>query len=80
MQVIPEVVVTTNTVTDLQTGETTTEDVERLGMRYADLIPVLINAIQEQQTMITDLQEENSAIRSKLERLEKSLTSTAAAN
>ena len=80
MQVIPEVVVTTNTVTDLQTGETTTEDAERLGMRYADLIPVLINAIQEQQTMITDLQEENSAIRSKLERLEKSLTSTAAAN
>jgi trimeric autotransporter adhesin len=37
-----------------------------MGMKYTELIPVLVKAIQEQQKQIDDLKKENAAIKSKL--------------
>ncbi len=54
-KVIPEVVVDYDIVTDKKTGQTTKVPSVILGVRYTDLIPVLIRAIQEQQKEIEEL-------------------------
>ncbi|MDH3650394.1 MAG: tail fiber domain-containing protein [Saprospiraceae bacterium] len=51
---IPEVVVDKDYEVDASTGEVTVKELERLGMRSSELIPVLIKAIQEQQELINN--------------------------
>jgi hypothetical protein len=59
------------------------ENVELWGMNYEKLVPVLINAIQEQQEMIEELKqslteqkEEKENLNARLERIEKILSNT----
>jgi hypothetical protein len=47
LEVIPEVVATKEKVVDRETGAAHYVDAERLGVYYADIIPVLVKAIQE---------------------------------
>jgi hypothetical protein len=54
-KVIPEAVVDYDVVTEEKTGKQTKVPSEILGVRYTDLIPVLIKAIQEQQLEIEAL-------------------------
>lgn len=66
LKVIPEVVKTHDDVPISKEDQTKTKrvEIERLGVYYSDLIPVLIKAIQEQQETIESL-------KSRLEVLEK---------
>ncbi len=61
-QVVKEVVVdhTTRFNPETQKMETTKNDV--LGVKYSELIPVLVKAIQEQQEQITTLKNENASM------------------
>lgn len=68
--VIPEVVKDTQWVTNEETGEKTEVEADRMGVYYSDLIPVLVKAIQEQQTMIDQQQKEIEALKQKVEALE----------
>lgn len=54
--VVPEVVSETEWITDGQ-GHLTPKKAESLGVYYSDLIPVLVKAIQEQQTQIEHLEQ-----------------------
>lgn len=56
-KVLPEVVRDYDIVTDEETGKQTKVPSERLGVMYSDIIPVLINAIQQQQKEIEELKE-----------------------
>jgi len=52
----------------------TGDDAEKtLGMRYAELVPVLIKAIQEQQAIIETLKSQNAASNEKTEKLNKEI-------
>ncbi len=53
-QVMPELVKTHRWEVDPQTGERKLVEMERYGVYYSDLIPVLVQGIQEQQTQIHD--------------------------
>ncbi|MEM9983729.1 MAG: tail fiber domain-containing protein [Bacteroidota bacterium] len=73
-QVLSEVVVDQEWMTDEESGERYVVPADRLGIFYSDLIPVLIRATQEQQALIEqqnqrieDLEEEMKAIRAWLE-------------
>ena len=44
-----------------------------LGMSYTEMTPVMVKAIQEQQSMIDNLKEENNKLKERLERIEKLL-------
>jgi cell division protein FtsB len=46
-----------------------------LGVKYADLIPVLIKAIQEQNKIIADQKKENGELKAAMEKLEAQNTS-----
>jgi len=53
LNIIPEVVVTEESVViDEKTGAREMRPVENLGVYYSDIIPVVVKAIQEQQTLI----------------------------
>ena len=54
-QVVKEVVVDREWVIDEKTGQKRQTDTTSMGIYYADLIPVLIKAIQEQQEEIEEL-------------------------
>lgn len=56
-KVMPEVVRDWEFVTNEQTGKTEKVPSQRLGVMYADIIPVLITSIQQQQKIITTLEE-----------------------
>lgn len=55
-------------------GEPAKED-DRLGIMYADLIPVLIKGMQEQQTQIKDSENTIEQLRNEIEELKKNLPS-----
>ncbi|HYK45850.1 MAG TPA: tail fiber domain-containing protein, partial [Parafilimonas sp.] len=59
-KVIPEVVRDYDLKTDEATGKNEKVASARLGVMYADLIPVLINAIQQQQKEIEELKKQQS--------------------
>ncbi|MCZ8197918.1 MAG: tail fiber domain-containing protein [Flavobacterium sp.] len=63
-QVLPEVVVDYDWKEIPESQEKTWEKTEKLGMKYAEIIPVLVKAIQEQQVIIEEL-------KTKIEALEK---------
>ncbi|RLC57112.1 MAG: hypothetical protein DRH89_04200 [Candidatus Cloacimonadota bacterium] len=59
LQVVPEVVKTHDKkVIDEETGEKQVVELDRMGVYYSDLIPVLIKGMQEQQKEIEELKEE----------------------
>ncbi|HMH33347.1 MAG TPA: tail fiber domain-containing protein, partial [Puia sp.] len=58
-KIIPEVVI----------GD---EKKEMLGMNYAELVPVLINAIKEQQQQLEDLKKEMTEMKKEVNKLKKS--------
>lgn len=51
------------------------DEQKMLGVKYADLIPVLIKAIQEQNKLIADQKKENGELKAALEKLEAQNTS-----
>jgi len=51
-------------------GDFRRKELDRLGMYYTDLIPVLIKSIQEQQSVIRSQQSQIDAIRERLEKLQ----------
>ena len=51
------------------------DELKMLGVRYADLIPVLIKAIQEQNKIIADQKKENGELKAAVEKLEAQNTS-----
>ena len=63
-QVLPEVVVDHDWKEIPESQEKTWEETEKLGMKYAEIIPVLVKAVQEQQVIIEEL-------KAKIEALEK---------
>jgi hypothetical protein len=63
-QVLPEVVVDHDWKEVPESQEKTWEKTEKLGMKYAEIIPVLVKAVQEQQVIIEEL-------KAKIEALEK---------
>lgn len=62
-QIIPQAVVDHEWVENPETGKREWIPTANLGVNYSELIPVLVKAIQEQQAMIEQLQEENRRIR-----------------
>jgi Chaperone of endosialidase len=46
------------------------DELKMLGVKYADLIPVLIKAIQEQNKIILDQKKENATLKASVEKLE----------
>lgn len=68
-KVIEEVVEDKDWVMDEETGQQVSVEAERLGIYYADLVPVLIKAIQEQQKMIGQLEEQVYNLQSEVEKL-----------
>nr|WP_321237161.1 tail fiber domain-containing protein [uncultured Psychroserpens sp.] len=59
LELIPEVVKSHTWETDELSDTLTKKELDRLGVYYSDLVPVLIKAIQEQQKIITTQKEEN---------------------
>jgi hypothetical protein len=57
-KVLPEVVRDYEYAVDEETGRKTKIPSERLGVMYSDIIPVLINAMQEQQQQIEQLKQQ----------------------
>lgn len=55
LEIIPEVVVTHEWKSEDNYETNKNVELDRLGVYYSDLIPVLINAIQEQQVLIKEL-------------------------
>lgn len=71
LEVLPEVVVTEESVTiDEKTGAEEMRPVSNLGVYYSDIIPVTVKAIQELNTEVITLKEENKILRAKLKKLE----------
>jgi hypothetical protein len=50
------------------------DEAKTLGVKYSDLVPVLINAIQEQQKAIDEQKAENAELRARLEKAESQNT------
>jgi hypothetical protein len=63
-QVLPETVVST-TWRENEDGSRTRVPAERLGVYYSDIIPVLVNAIQEQQELIKELRQELESLKAR---------------
>ena len=73
--IIPEVVVTHEIEHDRETGEEKIVEAENLGVMYADLIPILTKAIQEQQELIDAQQEQIHNLIERIEAIETSIQS-----
>ena len=56
-KVLPDVVIHSATPIDAETGKRTSEFADAYGVKYAELTPVLVKAIQEQQAMIEALKQ-----------------------
>ena len=71
-KIIPEVIVSHEWKEyEESPGELVKGETERLGMRYSDLIPVAIKAIQEQQEVIETLEKRNIKLEKIVKKLEK---------
>ena len=65
MEVVPEVVKTHDEkIVNEETGETQKVELDRYGVYYSDLIPILIKGMQEQQKEIEELKEEIEKLKS----------------
>lgn len=72
-QVLPEIVVDHEWIEVPDTTEKVWEKTERLGMKYAEIIPVLVKAMQEQQVIIEEQKEENNLLKNQLETQSKTI-------
>lgn len=72
LEVIPEVVKTHDRVFD-EDGTVALEELDRMGMYYSDMVPVLIKALQEQNDLIVSLQAENNSLRTTQEAILEAL-------
>lgn len=70
-EVISEVVVDKDWIIDEKTGEKTEVEADRMGVYYADLIPVLIKGMQEQQEIIEAQQAKIEALEKRMKAIEK---------
>jgi hypothetical protein len=70
-EILPEVVVDTEWITDEETREKREVPAARMGIYYSDLIPVLVQAIQDQQEIIEAQQKEMKKMEKRISRLEK---------
>jgi len=68
--VVPEVVSDKEWISD-EKGKMTSRPAAALGVYYSDLIPVMTKAIQEQQTLIENLQKQNDSLLKRIEALEQ---------
>ncbi|MBS1611607.1 MAG: tail fiber domain-containing protein, partial [Bacteroidetes bacterium] len=57
-RVVPDLVIHTAVEKDAETGKLPNEYADAYGVKYAEFIPVLTKAIQEQQALIDQLQKE----------------------
>lgn len=74
VEVVPEVVKTHDwQFPEEEDAEPELVELERMGMSYTDLVPVLIKAVQQQQVMIDDLRTTNAELEMRLQRLEQLL-------
>ena len=78
LSIIPEAVVTEDVDTDLKTGKIVRKPLEVMGVKYMTLIPVLINALQEEEQKRSQLEasvkqqaEQIKAMEQRLEQLEQ---------
>jgi uncharacterized coiled-coil protein SlyX len=71
LEVVPEVVKTHDWEGGEAEGEGHVVELERLGVYYADLIPVLINGMQEQQQIIEKQQQQIEALEKRMKAFEK---------
>jgi len=71
---IPEVVKTHTWETDEKTGQLSKKELDRLGVYYSDLIPVLIKAIQEQNRLIENQKKDISLLKSEVSVIKDLLT------
>lgn len=67
---IPEVVKSFDYQPDEESEKLVKEELDRLGVYYSDLIPVLIKAVQEQQELINSQQEQIDELKRRLSALE----------
>ena len=44
-----------------------------LGLKYSEVVPILMKAIQEQQSMIEDLKSQNELLKTKIENIENKI-------
>jgi len=72
-KVLPEVVRDFEYATNLQTGKKEKMPATHLGVMYADIIPVLIKAMQEQQVKINSQDKKIEALTKRLDQLTESL-------
>jgi hypothetical protein len=72
-KVLPEVVRAWEYRQDAENGEKKKVQAVRLGVMYADMVPVLVKGMQEQQAIIEALKKENEDLKARLERIEKLL-------
>ncbi|MDB4286197.1 tail fiber domain-containing protein, partial [bacterium] len=70
-EVISEVVLDKEWIENEETGEKEEVEAERLGVFYADLIPVLIKSVQEQQGIIEQQRKDIDALRKEVDQLKK---------
>ena len=75
LQVLPEVVLTHSWVPSDEDGNFKRVKNEKLGVNYSDILPVVVNAIQEQQEqieelklMMLELKKENESLKSQLKK------------
>ena len=67
IEVIPEIVKTHDYEVDTISGERILKKLDRMGMYYSDLIPVIIHAIQEQEAEIDRLRLEKASMHARLD-------------
>lgn len=72
-QVLPEVVQTHNwrVLSEEEPDKYSKVPMRRLGMAYQEIIPVLIKAVQEQQTQLDESRQQIEALKAEVERLSK---------
>jgi hypothetical protein len=75
LELVPEVVKTLDWEKDEISGVLIKKEMDRLGVYYSDLIPVLIKAIQDQQKIIETLNTKNGNQDSKLKSIEQNYQS-----
>jgi len=63
--IIPDVVIHTQTEIDKETGQLQNEFSDTYGVKYSEIVPVLVKAIQEQQAQIEQLKLEVKALKEK---------------
>ncbi|WNJ19200.1 tail fiber domain-containing protein [Pontibacter sp. G13] len=73
MQVMPEVVASHKLVKDPVTGEMIRVEMERYGLRYTEIIPVMVKGMQEQQEVIEQQAEQIEQQQSLIEDLARRL-------